>query len=245
MVKNKNIIVLGGNGLIGNAVVDSCLMNGAKVLSVDLNPPNNKIKEVTYLELDLLNDSQKLYNCIIDLNFNFDSIIDCTYFKRDGFGSSGFDDISEGDFMESININIKSIFRIYKPLLELLKKNKNGKLVLLGSIYGNLTYDLDLYKNTNMVPSPEYIFLKAGLHNFSKYLASIYGPHGININVVAAGGVFNNQNIEFVSKYSNKTFLKKMATPKDIAAPCVFLASDHANYITSEVLVVDGGYSNS
>ena len=36
-----------------------------------------------------------------------------------------------------------------------------------------------------------------------------------------------------------------MATPKDIAAPCVFLASDHANYITSEVLVVDGGYSNS
>ena len=76
MVKNKNIIVLGGNGLIGNAVIDSCLMNGAKVLSVDLNPPNNKIKEVTYLGLDLLNDSQKLYNRIVDLNFNFDSIID-------------------------------------------------------------------------------------------------------------------------------------------------------------------------
>ena len=53
------------------------------------------------------------------------------------------------------------------------------------------------------------------------------------------------QDIEFVSKYSNKTFLKKMATPKDIAAPCVFLVSDHANYITSEVLVVDGGYCNS
>ena len=245
MVKNKNIIVLGGNGLIGNAVVESCVEYGAKVLSVDLNPSSIQRKEVTYIELDLLNDSHELYSRITELNFNFDSIIDCTYFKRDGFGSHGFDDISESDFMESININVKSIFRIYKPLLELLKKNQKGKLVLLGSIYGNLTYDLDLYKNTNMVPSPEYIFLKAGLHNFSKYLASVYGPHGVNINVVAAGGVFNNQNSEFVKKYSQKTFLKKMATPMDIAAPCVFLASDHANYITSEVLVVDGGYSNS
>ena len=126
-----------------------------------------------------------------------------------------------------------------------MSKRKKGKLVLLGSIYGNLTYDLNLYKNTEMIPSPEYIFFKAGLHNFSKYLASVYGQHGINVNVVAAGGVFNHQNSKFVSKYSEKTLLKKMALPEDIAAPCVFLASDFADYITGEVLVVDGGYSVS
>ena len=73
----------------------------------------------------------------------------------------------------------------------------------------------------------------------------MYGQHGINVNVVAAGGVFNHQNSKFVSKYSEKTLLKKMALPEDIAAPCVFLASDFADYITGEVLVVDGGYSVS
>ena len=245
MVNNKKIIVLGGSGLIGNSVVDLCLKNGAEVLSVDLKSPIKKFKDVNYFEVDLLKNSQNLYSHISKLNFNFDSIIDCTYFRRKGFGQNQLNDISESDFLESINLNVKSIFKLHIPLLEKLSKIKKGKLVLLGSIYGNLTYDFNLYKNTEMIPSPEYIFIKAGLHNFSKYLASVYGQHGINVNVVAAGGVFNSQNSKFVSKYSEKTFLKKMALPEDIAAPCVFLASDFADYITGEVLVVDGGYSVS
>ena len=84
--------------------------------------------------------------------------------------------------------------------------------------------------------------VKGGVIAYSKFLASYYRSKGIRVNVVSPGGVFNNQDRDFLKRYSEKTLMGRMAKPEEIGWPVVFLASDAASYITGTVLVVDGGY---
>jgi NAD(P)-dependent dehydrogenase (short-subunit alcohol dehydrogenase family) len=95
-----------------------------------------------------------------------------------------------------------------------------------------------------MTSPAAYSAIKGGIINFTKYLANYYGQHGIRVNVVAPGGVYDNQDPVFVENYSRLTPLGRMAEPGEIAPAAVFLLSEAARYITGQTLVVDGGWSS-
>jgi NAD(P)-dependent dehydrogenase (short-subunit alcohol dehydrogenase family) len=88
-----------------------------------------------------------------------------------------------------------------------------------------------------------YSAIKGGVVNFSRYLASYYGPHGIRINCVSPGGIFDNQNEVFVSQYEKKVPLRRMGLPDDISPAISFLLSDESKYITGQNLIIDGGWT--
>jgi NAD(P)-dependent dehydrogenase (short-subunit alcohol dehydrogenase family) len=88
-----------------------------------------------------------------------------------------------------------------------------------------------------------YSLIKGGIINFSRYLASYYAPYNIRVNAICPGGVFDNQDPEFVKKYNKLTPLNRMASPEDIAGPVLFLCSDASAYMTGQVIMVDGGLS--
>ena len=121
---------------------------------------------------------------------------------------------------------------------------------MISSIYGILGQDLNIYKNTTMKENLTYSVIKGGVTNFTKQLASFYGSSNIRVNNIISGGLKGHvagknksQERNFIKNYSNKTLLKRLGKPNEVAYSVLFLASDASSYITGSNLFVDGGWS--
>jgi NAD(P)-dependent dehydrogenase (short-subunit alcohol dehydrogenase family) len=88
-----------------------------------------------------------------------------------------------------------------------------------------------------------YSAIKGALVNFTRYVASYFGPQQIRINAVSPGGVYDNQDNVFVENYCNKVPLRRLATPADVAPTVAFLLSDDSKYITGQNIIIDGGWT--
>ena len=128
----------------------------------------------------------------------------------------------------------------------MVKKNKPGTIIQLGSIYGIVGQDINIYKNTNMAENMTYSIIKGGILSLTRQMASYYGKFNIRINSVCPGGVFNKkypQNKIFIKNYRNRVPLKRLAENKEIASSIIFLSSEASSYITGTALMVDGGWT--
>ncbi len=143
---------------------------------------------------------------------------------------------AEGDF--------SGLFRQCQRAVETMKKQGGGSIINISSIYGVLSNDPGLYAGTEMVQPPSYNFVKAGMINFTRYLACYYGHAGIRANSISPGGYFNHQPETFVKRYSERAPLKRMMGHDDLQGAVVFLASDASAYVTGTNLLVDGGWTS-
>jgi NAD(P)-dependent dehydrogenase (short-subunit alcohol dehydrogenase family) len=140
-------------------------------------------------------------------------------------------------------MQLNSVFLLCQQVLEKMKLQRSGSFINVASIYGMVGPDFSVYEGTALTMPAAYAAIKGGVINFTKYLASYYGPYNVRVNVVSPGGIFDNQPSTFVKNYENKVPLKRMGTPEDIAGSISFLLSDKAAYITGHNLVVDGGWT--
>ena len=124
-----------------------------------------------------------------------------------------------------------------------MKRNGGGSIINIASIYGVVSNDPGLYRGTSMVQPPSYNFMKAGMINFTRYLACYYGKDRIRANCLSPGGYFNQQPREFVDRYCDRVPLGRMMDHEDLQGAVVFLASDAAAYVTGVNLLVDGGWT--
>ena len=141
------------------------------------------------------------------------------------------------DWDEVMATNLRGAFLCTKAVLRFMLKQRGGRIVNIGSLSG-------LAGNAGQA---NYAAAKAGLIGFTKSVAREMGPRGITANLVAAGLVStkltSTVSQEIVDKALSLVSVGRLGTPEDIASAAVFLASDHASYITGQVLVVDGGLS--
>jgi NAD(P)-dependent dehydrogenase (short-subunit alcohol dehydrogenase family) len=86
-----------------------------------------------------------------------------------------------------------------------------------------------------------YAASKGGLIQFTRWCSTVLAPD-IRVNAVTPGGVFRNQDENFVERYIEKTPLKRMASEEDLKGAVCFLASDLSTYVTGQNLIVDGGF---
>jgi NAD(P)-dependent dehydrogenase (short-subunit alcohol dehydrogenase family) len=94
-----------------------------------------------------------------------------------------------------------------------------------------------------MVQPPSYNFVKGGMINFTRYLASYYGKEGIRANAISPGGYQDQQPAEFIARYEERVPLGRMMGHDDLQGAVVFLASDASAYVTGTNLMVDGGWT--
>ena len=125
-----------------------------------------------------------------------------------------------------------------------MKSQKDGgSIVNFASIYGALGPDFSIYEGTEMTSPAAYTAIKGGVISMTKYIATYFGKDNIRCNSICPGGVYNNQNQDFVDKYVKKVPLGRMADPHDISPTVSFLLSDEAKYLTGQNIFVDGGWS--
>ena len=143
--------------------------------------------------------------------------------------------MGEEDFDKVIEVNLKSVFNMTKAVQRTFLKQRKGSLIHMSSVVG-------VKGNAGQA---NYAASKAGIIGFSKSIALELGSRNIRSNVIAPGFIETEMTAKLsedvVQGWRNAIPLKRGGSPEDIANACVFLGSDLSNYITGQVMNVDGG----
>lgn len=240
-IKDKVIVVTGGNGLLGKEMVSTFRINGAIAISLDIY--FDKQGEYDYL-VDITNEEsvKSVVKSIIEKYNKIDGWVNNAYPRTKDWGNR-FEDVLVESWRKNVDMHLNGYFICCQIALEQMKLQGFGSLINMSSIYGLVGPDFTIYNGTEMTMPAAYAAIKGGLNNFSRYLASYYGEFQIRVNTVSPGGIFDNQPESFVNNYNNKVPLKRMGSPKDIVSSVFYLLTDETSYITGHNLVVDGGWS--
>jgi NAD(P)-dependent dehydrogenase (short-subunit alcohol dehydrogenase family) len=124
----------------------------------------------------------------------------------------------------------------------MLKESKGASIINIGSIYGEFGPDWRLYQGTEMANPAAYGVSKGGLMQLTRWLSTTLAPT-VRVNAISPGGIFRSQPQIFVERYEERTPLVRMATEDDFRGAIAYMASDLSQYVTGQVLAVDGGWS--
>jgi 3-oxoacyl-[acyl-carrier protein] reductase len=143
--------------------------------------------------------------------------------------------MSDDEWDEVLAINLRGVFLFTRAVSKPMIKQKAGKIVNISSIVGL----------TGNAGQANYAASKAGIVGFTKSVARELAPRNIRVNVVAPGFIETDMTVKLPDNAKvavlEKIPLGRFGSPKDVAQTVLFLASDFSNYITGQVLVVDGG----
>jgi len=240
-LKNKVIVVTGSNGLLGRDIVSSLRKNDAIGVGTDI-VFNNKCDDDFIMDITDENSVNEVIKSIINKYKKIDGWVNNAYPRTKDWGNK-FEDISFESWRTNVDMHMNGYFLCSKAILEQMKKQKSGSLINMSSIYGLVGPDFNIYNGTEMTTPAAYAAIKGGITNFTRYLASYYGPFQVRVNTVSPGGIFDNQHEAFVKNYNEKVPLRRLGTPKDIIAAIHYLLSDEASYVTGHNLVIDGGWT--
>jgi NAD(P)-dependent dehydrogenase (short-subunit alcohol dehydrogenase family) len=239
---NKVIVVTGGNGLIGSSILNYLKVSGAICINAELYGPDNLENGTICCDVTNNESVKQALNEIILKFKKIDGFVNNAYPRTTDWGAK-FEDIELESWRRNIDMQMNSVFICSQEVLKIMKRQGFGSIVNISSIYGTVGPDFTVYENTEMTMPAAYSAIKGGIVNFTRYLASYYGPDGIRLNCVSPGGIFDNQKERFVKQYEQKVPMRRMGRPEDISPVVAFLLSDEAGYITGQNLMVDGGWT--
>lgn len=243
-LKDKIIILTGASGLIGREALKHLINNGAKVVAVDVNFFESDAD--TFLTYNVANETEiaELIKVVLEKYGRIDGLVNLAYPRTKDWGAK-FETIPYASWQENVDMQLNAVFYICQQVLEVMKIQSSGAVVNISSIYGVVGNDFTLYEDYQGTSPAAYSAIKGGLVNFSRYLASYYGKYNVRVNCMSPGGVLDekNQNPSFIKKYSEKSPLKRLGKPAEMAPAISFLLSDDASFITGHNLMVDGGWT--
>ena len=248
-LKGKTALLTGGAGLYGRQLGQALCEAGAEVYIASRNLEKLQAEAerigATALQLDL--DSNESIATIVDEIVKRSGKIDILVNNAVSRCACGEWAENMDYFDRSLHTNASSLFVLTKRVGELMKKQRSGSIINIGSYMGLLGPNPGNYTGTEMFSyekiSPIYFYEKGGMSNFTRFAASVLGHWNVRVNCIAPGGYFNHQPEAFVRQYSANTMLGRMANDEDLKGILVFLASDASTYITGTVIPVDGGYT--
>ena len=238
----KVIVITGGSGLIGSAIINYLSNEGAIAINAEVNIVNNFSKGEINCDITDSESILSLTRIITDKYSRIDGWVNNAYPRTPDWGNK-FEIVTTESWSKNVDYQLNSLFYCSQLVLEIMKNQGYGSMVNIGSIYGSVAPDFNIYNGTDITMPAAYSAIKGATINFSKYLASYYGPYGVRVNSVSPGGIFNNQDPIFVNNYEERVPLRRMGKPEDIAPAVGLLLSDDGSYITGQNIIIDGGWT--
>lgn len=243
LLENKTAIITGATRGIGKGIARTFALNecnvaftysssveAAQSLEQELNELGVKAKSYQSNAADF-DQAQALVDQVIETFGTVDVLVNNAGITKDNLLMR----IGEADFDQVIEVNLKSVFNMTKAIQRTFLKQRFGSLIHMSSVVG-------IKGNAGQ---SNYAASKAGIIGFSKAIALELGSRNIRSNVVAPGFIETEMtdklSEDVVQKWREGIPLKRGGSPEDVANACLFLASDLSNYITGQVLQVDGG----
>ncbi|MDB3894746.1 3-oxoacyl-ACP reductase FabG [Candidatus Pelagibacter sp.] len=238
-LKNKNIIVTGASGGIGNSIVKRLYDTGANILASGtriekLDELKKHFENIKILKFDISQSDKVeefIENATNELGGSLDGIINNAGIAQDNLAIR----MSLDEWQKVININLTSTFLMCKFAIKKMLKNKSGKIVNITSVVGH----------TGNVGQANYTASKAGIVAMSKSLAIEYAKKNINVNCISPGFIKTAMTEKIDDKFKEAIIAKipsaRLGDPDDIANAVLFLSSDQSSYINGETIHVNGG----
>ena len=253
-LKNRTALIIGGAGLLGSEICDAFIEHKATIFIASRNQKKGselieKLK-VKYPDLNAhslkvdITDNKSINTMTEKLkkltNNKLDILVNC----GNEIKKNTFDSISNEDWDNDINSTLNGVFKTVVPLL---KKSKQGNILFIGSMYGHVAPDYRLYDDKKFSNPPSYGAGKAGIIQLTKYLASFLSPDGIRVNCLSPGPFpfesTQKDNPDFIKRLGEKNPMNRIGNPYEIKGVAILLCSDASSYITGQNLCVDGGWS--
>jgi 3-oxoacyl-[acyl-carrier protein] reductase len=239
--KDKVVVVTGGAQGIGKQIALQFAQAQATVVIIDVNQQvltetKEELSQYSTIESMVVNiadlgQTQAAFNKIIDNFKRVDILVNNAGITRDNLMLR----LSESDWDSVLNVNLKGAFNCIKSVTRPMIKQRGGKIINISSIVG-------IIGNAGQV---NYSASKAALIGVTKTLAKELGSRQITVNAVAPGYIDTKMTQSLSEKVRNKMLenipLARFGKPEDVANAVIFLASGQADYINSQVIVVDGG----
>lgn len=237
-LKDQVAIVTGGGNGIGQGIAEALASAGAKVIVADLDETaGQKVASAIsgdFLKLDVT-DKQNAQEVVSKVVEKYGKI-DILAANAGIYPSVTIEEMTEEDWDQVFDINLKGMFFIAQPILKVMKGNNYGRVVITSSVTG---------LNTGYPGGAAYGATKIAILGFIKSAAMEYAKHNITLNAVQPGVIATEGLKKQLAGLSDSAAasipMKKLGAPEDIGTAVAFFASREARYITGQSLIVDGG----
>lgn len=241
-LKDKVAIVTGGVSGIGKAIVERFAKEGARVIICDINLKlafklSDQLKEKGVkslaFEMDVSDSSlvEKVVNDVTEQFKRIDILVNNAGITKDALLVR----TTPSDWDRVLAVNLKGAFNFTKSTAKVMMRKRYGRIINISSVVGIM----------GNVGQSSYSASKAGLIGLTKSSAKELASRGITVNAVAPGYILTpmTNDLPQVAKddFLSSIPLKKAGTPEQVANLVLFLASDEADYITGQVIQIDGG----
>lgn len=243
LLQDKVVLITGASRGIGKAIAQECVKQGAKVaftymsseekakaLEAELTAEGGVAKGFRSDAADF-EEAQKLVDDVVEMFGTIDVLVNNAGITRDTLLMR----MTEQQWDEVINTNLKSAFNLTKAVQRPMLKAKKGSIINMSSVVGV----------SGNAGQANYAASKAGLIGFTKSVAQELGSRNIRCNAIAPGFIETEMtealDQKVVEGWRNAIPMKRGGTPKDVADVTVFLASDMSAYVTGQTINVCGG----
>lgn len=235
------VLTIGAGGEIGSSICASLAESGFRIVRTqrkasDAGTMDEAGRRLMY-ELDVT-DSKRVHDCLQSVERDFEAPFGIVYVagcKRDAPLAM----LTDAQWREVIDVNLTGAFSVVRAASRSMMAKGCGRIILVGSISGRL----------GIAGQAAYAASKAGLEAFARVAAIEFGRFGVSVNVVVPGaidsGMFRTVADGTVKRIVNRTALRRLGNPQDIAAVVRFLLQPEASYITGQSFITDGGLSAS
>ncbi|WP_346896626.1 3-oxoacyl-[acyl-carrier-protein] reductase [Clostridium sp. UBA7503] len=243
MFKGKNVVVTGGSRGIGRAIAIEFGKKGANVVInyVSSDAEAEKVaEEIKSLggnsilvkgDVSSFEEGKKLIDETVKVFGTIDILINNAGITKDGLIMR----MKEEHFDKVIDINLKGVFNTCKSAVSHMLKQRSGKIINISSVVG-------VVGNAGQA---NYAASKAGVIGLTKSIAKEVGARGITVNAVAPGFIKSDMTDVLSEKVKDGMLglipLNRFGNVEDVARTVIFLASEGGDYITGQVINVDGG----
>jgi len=240
---DQKVLITGGTRGIGRAIVEAFARAGAHVAFTYRSSLSDALALQQELEgrgtpvLSFQSDvanmraAEEVVSRVLIAWGTIDVLVNNAGITRDGLLLR----MREEDWDQVIDTNLKSVFNYTRAVYRPMMRKRRGKIINISSVVGL----------TGNAGQTNYAASKAGIIGYTKSLAKELGKRGVTVNVIAPGYVRTDMTKVLSDTVREATLkqipLQRMASPAEIAGPVLFLASPAADYITGQVLCVDGG----
>ena len=254
-IDGRTALVSGGAGYLGTEISRTLAELGANIViaSRDGSKCADMAQEIIQetgredsalgLELDLLDKSsiKRCVGSILSKYGRLDILVNNAWSGK----KNSWESINDEDWDYDIEMSLSSTFRIVKQCFPALAEQK-GVILNVASMYGHVAPDYRIYEGTSFANPPSYGAAKAGVIQFTKYLASFLAPYSIRSNCISPGAfphAVTQDNEEFIQRLSSKAPLGRIGESHEIKGAVALLCSDASSYMTGQNICVDGGWT--